>query len=92
VPVISTRHMPNAYALAHLMHTKYLCDLHHEEGGGFLEVPPIEECATWLKPIAKWAKSNVFDWIMFDDEGDVVDGLEVFDHTAGDGAGMIDHE
>src|SRR6478609_477623 len=86
IPVLSTKHMPNRYALDHLLKGNYITGA--DVLGGFLEVPKLEDCCAWLLPIRKWALSNVYDWIFFSDEGDVVEGLEVYDWEAGNGAAM----
>jgi hypothetical protein len=92
IPTLSTRHVPHALALDELMQydaeTVALYD-----GGGFVKLRPAAAYLNefhWLYAIAKWAQSNVFDWVQFETEGDVVDGLEVFDWTAGNGAALID--
>lgn len=81
IPVISTRHIPSTETLADLaLELDTPIALYAE--GGFVRMPPASACPEWLYPIAKWAKSNVFDWIHFNDEGDIVEGLPVFDWDA----------
>ncbi len=86
IPVLSTKHMPNRYALDHLLKGNYITGA--DVLGGFLEVPKLEDCCAWLLPIRKWALSNVYDWIFFSADGEEVLGLEVYDWEAGDGRAL----
>jgi hypothetical protein len=58
--------------------------------GGFVLVLGIDEREDWLAPIAAWAARHQYTWVRFDADGDVVDGLEVYDWDAGDGSGLVD--
>ncbi len=79
IPCISTIHMPDTEALERLHDSVHMA-LYDE--GAFIYVhslPPLLPSDAWLKPIAAWATSNVFEWVRLDADGDVVEELPSFE-------------
>lgn len=77
IPTISTAHLPYSSVLLDLKADTKVCVAHYPEGG-FVYVADIEGRA-WLAPIVEWAQRNAYQWVQFDRDGDVYDGLPVYD-------------
>jgi len=92
IPVISTAHVPDSAALDRLRDDMPQVTIAGYDCGWFVRTAQIEfkDSHAWMAPIAKWAQANVYDWIRLDADGDVVEGLEVYDWEAGNGAALID--
>lgn len=75
IPVGNTAHMPNSRACEDFKEDRY------DTGYGHIVMVSwdSDDWPDWFKDIGSWALEKGYDWVWFDRDALVVDGLKTYD-------------